>query len=434
MSDDKYLWRIGSPPPLLDRHSQTKHAIVEEYVRRYVLTLMSQAHIPELRLSIIDGFSGGGVYENEDGALTDGSPLLMMRAVREARALLNLERRIPRNINVEYSFVDILPDTTAYLQYWLNAKRDGNAIDLADYNQTEVITNDFLQSLPYLVQKIQQRKMGERALFVLDQYCYKDIPLPEIANILSTLQGAEVVMTFNVDNLTTYLSDHAANRKSVENIGLDKYIPWTEINLLKATQQQEWRRTLQRHVAHGIKCETGAKFMTLFFVKPIGINSWGYWLIHLSNKYRAHAVMKTLHWEHATEFGHELEPGVFVLGYNANKDSDYTGQQTFEFSGAASKDACINGVMEHFGQAIFQLNKPTLLSDLFQSCVTNSTAAEKHLMEAIRQLHTSKNVIIVSKNGTVRHTNKTYSLSDTIEPSKQIILINSELCSNCTRP
>jgi hypothetical protein len=229
-------------------------------------------------------------------------------------------------------------------------------------------------------------------------------------------------MTFNVDNLTTYLSDQAANRKAVENIGLDKYIPWADLKLLKATQHQEWRQTLQRHLAHGIKCETGAKFMTLFFVKPHGVNSWGYWLIHLSNEYRAHAVMKTLHWEHATEFGHELEPGIFVLGYNANTDGDYTGQQTFEFSDGSSKDACINGVREHFGKTIFQLDKPVRLADLFQSCVTNSTAAENHLMEAARQLHVQKNVIIVSKDGTVRRANKTYSLNDVIEPSKQIFL------------
>jgi len=204
---------------------------------------------------------------------------------------------------------------------------------------------------------------------------------------------------------------------------LDAYIPWSDLKLIKATQKQQWRQILQRHLAHGIKCETGAKFMTMFFVKPHGLNSWGYWLIHLSNEYRAHAVMKSLHWEHATEFGHELEPGRFVLGYNANKDAVYTRQQTFEFSGAGSKDACINGVREHFGQAIFQLDKPTRLADLFQSCVTNSTAAETHLMEAARQLHASKNVIIVSKDGTVRRTNKSYSLSDVIEKSKQIILI-----------
>lgn len=417
-SGDKYLWQIGSPPPTLDRHSHTKHNIVEEYVRRYVLKLMAQANIPELRLSLIDGFCGGGCYQTEDGGLTDGSPLLMMRAVREARMLLNQDRRIPRNINVEYSFVDILPDTTSHLRHWLDAKRQENAIDLIDYSKAEIITNSFSLELPNIIGKIQQRKMGEHAIFILDQYSYKDIPLPEIASILQTLQGAEVIMTFNVDNLTTYLSDHAANRKPIEHIGLDKYIPWDRLKELKAKQKREWRKILQRHLAHGIKCESGAQFMTLFFVKPYGTNSWGYWLIHLSNRYRAHEVMKSLHWEHATDFGHELEPGVFELGYNTNKDSNYTGQKTFEF-GEQSKDACIDGVREHFGKQIFLLNKPICVGALFQGCVSESTAAEAHLLEATRQLHASKDIVIVSSNGSVRRPSKTYRADDIIEPSRQ---------------
>lgn len=422
-SDDKYLWQIGSPPPILDRHSQTKHNIVEDYVRRYVLKLMAQANIPELRLSLIDGFCGGGCYQTEDGGLADGSPLLMMRAVREARAWLNQTRRIPRNVNVEYFFVDILQDTTNHLKYWLDAKLQENAIDLADFRKVEIITNSFFQVLPDVVSKIQQRKRGEHAIFVLDQYSYKDIPLPEISGILKTLKGAEVIMTFNVDNLTTYLADRAANRKPLETIGLDKYIPWEKIKELKATKKQEWRRILQRHLAHGIKCESGAQYMTLFFVKPHGTNSWGYWLIHLSNRYRAHEVMKSLHWEHATDFGHELEPGVFVFGYDANDDSEYTGQDTFEFGEQKSKEACIEGVREHFGKQIFALNKPIRVGELFQGCVGQSTAAESHLMDATNRLHSSKNVVIVSKDGTVRRLSKTYSPDDVIEASRQIILI-----------
>ncbi len=422
MADDKYHWRIGSPPPLIDRHSQTKHAIVEEYVRQYILTLMAPAHIPELRLSIIDGFCGGGCYQTEDGDLADGSPTLIMRAVKEARFYLNRRRRIPRHINVDYYFVDILPDTTHYLRHWLGAKLDENAIELEDYQKSEIITDNFLNQLPRLIQKVKLRKMGERALFVLDQYSYKDIPLPEMAGILRSLRGAEIVMTFNVDNLITYLSNRAANRKPLENIGLDAYIPWEELNQLKATQRREWRQILQRHLAYGIKRETGAEFMTLFFVKPYGTNSWGYWLIHLSNAYRAHAVMKSLHWEHATEFGHELEPGIFVLGYNANKDIEYTGQQTFEFAEEESREACIDGVREYFGETVFQLARPTKLADLFQNCVTNSTAAESHLMEAVGQLHSSKDVVIVSKDGAIKRVNKNYLLSDIIEPSKQFSL------------
>ncbi len=423
-SDDKHLWQIGSPPPILDRHSQTKHNIIEDYVRRYVLKLMAQANIPELRLSLIDGFCGGGSYLTEEGGIADGSPLLMMRAVREARMFLNHERRIPRNINVDFVFVDILQDTTNHLRHWLAARQQENAIDLLDFNRVRVITNSFFAELPNIIDGIQKRKKGEHAIFVLDQYSYKNIPFPEISGILKTLKGAEVIMTFNVDNLTTYLSDRAANRKPLETIGLDKYVPWEQIKILKATQKREWRRILQRHLAHGIKCESGAEFMTLFFVKPHGTNSWGYWLIHLSNHYRAHEVMKSLHWEHATDFGHELEPGIFEFGYNANRDSEYTGQETFEFGAPQSKESCIDGVREHFGKQIFSLNTPVRIGELFQGCVGQSTAAEIHLLEATKQLHSSKDIVIVSKDGALRRPSKTYQLDDVIEASRQTRIIS----------
>lgn len=424
-SDDKYLWQVGSPPPILDRHSQTKHNIVEDYIRRYVLRLMAQANIPELRLALIDGFCGGGCYQTEEGGIVDGSPLLMMRAVREARMLLNQNRRIPRNINVEFLFVDILQDTTNHLRHWLAARQQENAIDLLDYSRAKVITNSFFAELPRIIDAIQKRKKGEHAIFVLDQYSYKDIPFPEISGILKTLKGAEVIMTFNVDNLTTYLADRAANRKPLETIGLDKYVPWEQIKTLKATQKREWRRILQRYLAHGIKCESGAEFMTLFFVKPHGTNSWGYWLIHLSNHYRAHEVMKSLHWEHATDFGHELEPGIFEFGYNANKDDEYTGQDTFEFGEQQSKEACIEGVREHFGRQIYALNRPIRVGELFQGCVSQSTAAETHLMDATRRLHLSRDIVIASKDGSVRRPSKNYRADDVIEPSRQILLINN---------
>lgn len=420
--DEKYFWRIGCPPPKLDRHSEVKHKIVEDYVRRYILTLMSQATIPALHLSLVDGFSGGGCYLHESGGLADGSPVLMMRAVHEARALLNLERRQPRDVNVDYHFIDILPDTTEYLNFWLDAKRQENAISEIDYSRTKIINNSFLAALPTLIQQVRARRMGEHAIFVLDQYNYHDLPLPDIAGILRALKGAEVILTFNVGALFTYLADRQANRKPLERIGLDKYVPWDQIKTLKATEKRRWRQILQRHVAHGIREVTGAKFMTLFFVRPWGATPWDYWLIHLSNSYRAHDVMKSLHWQHSTQFVHELEPGVFVLGYDANEDEAYSGQSDFDF-GEKSRIACVDGVREHFGKAIYETSQPICVKDIFQRVVSNSTAAEVHLMEATRQLHASKDIVIVTKDGRVRQPSKKYNGDDIIEPSRQTTIL-----------
>jgi len=370
----------------------------------------------------VDGFSGGGCYLDENGRLVDGSPLLIMKAVQEARALINLDRKIPREICADFEFIDIDPDTVDYLRYWLNGRTEEGVIPPHDAQHARVQCGDFLRELPRLINTIQRRRMGERAIFVLDQYNYHDLPLPYIAQILRTLKSAEVILTFNVGNMITFLSDRIENRKPLGHIGLDKYIPWEDLKRLKAEEQQTWRRTLQRYIAHGIRQETGAQFATLFFVKPHGLNKWDYWLIHLSKHYKAHEVMKDLHWQHATEFGHELEPGVFIQGYDANHDQEYTGQNTFDFS-KSSRIACVEGLRDYFGQQLADLRRPIQLGQLVHACASQSPGSTQHFLEAASLLHHSNDVIITGADGRKRQHSKHYHLDDVIEYSQQIRLI-----------
>lgn len=418
---DKYAWRVGYPPPVIEQHSVVKHRIVESYVRDYVMTLMSQATIPKLQLTLVDGFSGGGAYLAEDGSgETDGSPLLMMRAVREARALLNVGREKLRELAVDYEFIDIETDTLAYLRHHLNARADEGAIDRADLARVQVRRADFLDVLPRLIAEVKQRRMGERAIFLLDQYSYDKLPMKDIASILRSLDGAEIILTFNVGSLITFLSDRDANRLPMEKIGLAQYIPWEKIKALKLTQH--WRQVLQRHLAHGVRTEAGARFATLFFVRPHGANPWDYWLIHLSNRYKAHEVMKNLHWDNATEFGHELEPGVFMQGYDANRDDAYTGQNTFDF-GESAREACINGLHQYFGQLLFSRDGPTSLRDLIEGCATRSPGSTSHMMEAASNLHRSKDIVICGPDGRILRPSKSYPLNSVVEPARTIRLI-----------
>lgn len=418
----KYLWEIGSDPPVLEQHSAVKHRIIESYVRNYVRTVMAPATIPRLQLTLVDGFSGGGCYLTEDRkGFVDGSPLLMMRAVREARAWLNLGRNKPREIRVNYEFIDIEPKTIDYLKYWLNGRHSEGVLDQEDVDRTDIRCADCLAELPRLKAAIKERKLGERAIFLLDQYNYDELPMPEMADILTGVKQSEIILTFNVGSLMTFIADQAANRKPMAKIGLEKYIPWDQIALLKATDSQKWRQVLQRHVAHGIRTEVGARYATLFFVKPLGSNTWDYWLIHLSNHYKAHEVMKDLHWEHATEFGHELEPGVFMQGYDANHDYEYTQQNTFDF-GQDARQRCIEGIREYLGQEIYRLDRPTTLKELIECCASRSPGSTQHFLEAARELHVSSDIVICDANGNVRRPSKSYKLEDVVEHSRKIRL------------
>lgn len=420
--EDKYFWQIGSPVPNIDHHTLIKHKILREYISAYIRTTMAMAIIPKLQLTLIDGFSGGGLYQTDTGSLVDGSPLIMLKTVNEERALLNIDRHtVKRTLSVNYEFIDSKTETIQFLKNHVHEQYVGGCISAEDYQKISYHKSDFLKEIPSLKQKILSRKMGERAIFLLDQYGYKDVPLDSIREILSSFAKSEVILNFNIGSMLTYMSDHKNIRNSLERIKLDEYIPFHLLGKIKS--DKNYRELLQRYVAAGIKKETGAKFMTLFFVKPAGLNSWGYWLIHLCNNYKAHEVMKTLHWNNATYFGHELESGVFNFGYETDRDVEITGNSaTFDFD-ENSRQNCIDTLQEDFGKLIYSLARPIAAGELFQNVVSSTPAAEVHLQQAIRQLHEDQSIIILNKNGGHRRPSQSYHHTDVIKPPNQMLLL-----------
>jgi hypothetical protein len=87
---------------------------------------------------------------------------------------------------------------------------------------------------------------------------------------MGALQGAEVILTFNVDSLVSFLTDSEPFHQITRKIGLEQYIDWSGYAALKA--QGRWREIIQRQLAYGIWKASGARFMTLFFVTPRGNN------------------------------------------------------------------------------------------------------------------------------------------------------------------
>ena len=77
-----YDWVWGSPPPLLKRHSEVKHALLRNYLIQYFLTLVSLPQQDKIQMTIVDGFSGGGLYLNEANQEVPGSPIVILEAIR----------------------------------------------------------------------------------------------------------------------------------------------------------------------------------------------------------------------------------------------------------------------------------------------------------------------------------------------------------------
>lgn len=419
--DSKYHWLIGEAPPTLDQHSKVKHQIIGEYVKQYVAKLMSNVLRPEMKMALVDGFCGGGLYQGENNLLHHGSPIIAMQAISEARVRLNLDMRKQRIVDARYFFIDVLPDTTDYLKLTLKQSVESGVISKYDYDRVEVITGNFIQQLQILSNKIYSYGCSS-SIFILDQYSYKDVPMRAIRSILANIPKAEVILTFNVENLVTYLSNHKNNEVAVSNVDLHKYVPWDQLKQLKVNYSHggQWRKIIQKPIGYGIKNESGAEYMTLFFIKPSKSNSWGYWLIHLSNNYTAHSVMKNIHWQYANNFSHDLDAGVYSLGYYTDSDLEYTGKSSLFDNNL--KERCIEELQLELGKQVHERGAISL-ENLFKENIGYSTGADSHFQTVARHLHSTKNFIITTKDGSKRKPSKSYNKDDVIEPVPQIILI-----------
>ena len=144
---------------------------------------MSNYVIDKLTLSIVDGFAGGGEYVSEDGSqIHDGSPLIALNTVDEQQALLNVGRVKERRVDAKFYFVEKLKSNFQYLQHLLGARLPAGRIG----RDVVVANDDFQSAVKPIIADIKRRAGGERAIFLLDQYAYDQVPGSLLKDILGS--------------------------------------------------------------------------------------------------------------------------------------------------------------------------------------------------------------------------------------------------------
>lgn len=418
---DKYLWCIGSKPPPIDPHSQVKHQIVQRYLERYVQVLMSNYVIDKLTLSIVDGFAGGGEYSSDDGSeFYEGSPLIALKTIQEQEALLNVGRIKQRRIDAKYYFVEKLKPHFDYLKHLLGARLPSERFG----NDVFLFKNAFQNVVDTLIRDIRQRAGGERAIFLLDQYAYDQVPAPLLKKIFTEVKGAEVILTFNVDSLISFLSDTKISRQKLDELGLSKYIDWNSLQALKDQGPKVWRAAIQRNLARGLVESSGARHYTIFYITPLGSTPWTYWLVHLSNNYKARDVMMELHWEMANHFSHYLEPDIYSLGYQANSDSNVKRQFDFDLGEAHHFDTVAsqktnNGLTQKLIPAIYDSGESRPFGQWLETIGSSTPATAEMIRLALDPGIRSGDIIARSKDGAMRKGGGSLKPTDILSPSSQ---------------
>lgn len=412
MSRKPYNWKNG--PDLIQPHSIAKHRILQSYLAAYFQTLVSSPNQDVLRLTLVDGFAGGGLYVHTDtGELVKGSPFIFLDATREADFLINKDRRKPVELRVDYFFIEANRHAHAHLDKVLREKGYGNRIG-HDIHLRHAKFQDEADGIIDFI-KSKSPKKG-RSIFALDQYGYKDVPTPVIRKIFAHLPSAEVILTFGVDSLLNFASDGDLTQSLLDEIGVPDILQDRSINEIKSSEK-DWRLFIQSALYRSLVSQCGAKHYTPFFIR----NKKGhgdYWLIHLSQHHRARDVMTEVHWNNNNYFIHYGGSGLDMfqmVGYDPDHDDDRKGQTClgFEFDDIARK-ASIAALNEQIPRRVYANDEGLSFGELFATTCNESPASAAIYRDSLGFLLEEKVIEIISPDGGKRRSAQQIKSNDQI--------------------
>jgi len=412
-----YKWAIGERPPVVQQHSVAKHEILRAYLVAYIQTLISSPRQEEFRLTLVDGFAGGGIYRHAStGEEVVGSPFVMLDAVKEAEFLVNKDRHKKVHLHLDYFFIEHNKGAVEVLRHQLRERGYGAKLDESIF----VFQSRFQDKADEITAFIRRKGRATRSIFLLDQYGYSDVPASLINALLQGLPGGEVILTFAVDSFLNFAGDNHISKGLLKRIGIPNVFRGRTIDEIKRSET-DWRLFIQSCLYKDLVDACGARFYTPFFIRS-SQGHGDYWLLHLSQKPRARDVMTRIHWEKNNYFIHYGDAGLdmfHMLGYVPEKDQDFTKQlEMFCFDDSA-KIVSVSKLREQIPQLIYPDPDGISFGELF-AMTCNTTPASAHIYrEALGSLVQAKELEVVSPDGTERRSAGRIHDNDQILPPRQ---------------
>lgn len=416
MSKKHYEWQDG--PAKLKQHSIAKHNLLRSYLASYFPTLVSAPGQEELRLTIVDGFAGGGVYHHETtGERHLGSPFICLEAAREAEAMINHPERAKKvHFNVDYFFVEKDRDAANFLSKSMVEEgfshRVGNDVHLlkGDFNiHADQIISHVLKKTP----------RSGRSIFVLDQYGYNQVPMPLLRKIFQKLPRAEVILTFNVDSFNSFATEKNGN-SPLEKIGLPNIFEGRKLQDIK-NNECDWRAFIQSQLYPHIVKSAGSRFHTPFFIRSAKGHG-DFWLMHLSMHPKARDVMTEVHWKHSNTFIHYGGEGfdMFKIGYITSADERFSrqGKLGYTFDDDAEKRT-IERLHEDIPRVIYADEDGHSYETLYATTCNDTPATSRIYKGVLGALAKLKEIEIISSDGHFKTSANQIKDSDRIRPSRQ---------------
>jgi len=426
MTKGGYGWSLDGALPVIEDHSRAKHDVLRAYLINYLRILAQHPRSEGIRVTLVDGFAGGGRYRTESGDEVSGSPLVLLEALQEARALVSADRkqrgiRTPYVIDAHVHLVEQNRSTCAFLR---KVMADSPLASASDTRVT-IHGDDFHQALPGILKDIQDRqRRNGRSVFILDQYGWSQVNLDAVKQIFAELPYAEVFLTWMIDNLINFLSEQMIDKlnPALQRTGLGQAITAEQLLAIKQTDtgvdgDLTWRRAIQTLMTGQIRASSGAAFSTPFYIVPRNSRR-GYWLLHLARHWRANEEMKRIHWE-SNNLHHPGGAGFNMLGYLGNHGQLAFDNRFDEHARQATRDALRHDIPQRIGQ----LHSPIRFGDLVQLTANETPARLDQLQEAVFSLSRERQLIVTTQSGATRRGAHSIASEDLIELPTQLWLL-----------
>ncbi len=415
-SNMKFKWTLGGQPPTIEEHSLAKLKVLRSYLREYMMKMFSSLPRDNLKLTLVDGFAGGGQFQH-GAEIVSGSPLVMLEEAKAAEADIKLRRIKDIRFDLRYHFVDRNKAHAEYLSQLL--KKQGYAVgdNIVVHNKRfGDVATDIVQAA-----KKHSPRAG-RAIFLLDQSGYTHVDFSNISMILDELPNAEVILTLAMDALVNFLRDDEATIKRLKNIGLpqDRLDEW-----LGKKNEPGGKAIVQREIRNLIRSQIALNkfhlYDTPFIIRP-GQSRRALFFMHLCRHPTARNVMVQQHWNTHNTFEHFGPGGLHILEYYSLLSGEptlFNFKQDEEEKVITMLKLCLPRILHSLAA------KHPITVKKIQAKLANDTAATfDQLCRAIVELHGAGEIAILNNKRRKRTRSKPIKLQldDMVSVEETIVL------------
>lgn len=309
------MWSAdGTELPIVEAHTKARHKVTEDYVKDWIVTLCGNNIGKSKKVTLVDGFCGGGMYIDEDTKqYWPGSPIRLIQSVKEGLNFVRQHKGKPEyELDARFIFVDSKKEHIECLRKQIFSS------EVSDYakDKCEFVCSEFETTLPTILSVINERKGS--SLFILDPTGYTDVSMQAIRKIIN-LGKSEILYTFMIDFITRFVRQRGTTLKSAFTEILEADGFFENISPEIDFESQDKKGYIRNETLRLFRQRGQATYAYSFALLPSS-NIVKYYLIHLATNPTAQRVIKFSLWAHNNlDLAYQYRYSTHGLGFRSSQ-------------------------------------------------------------------------------------------------------------------